>query len=444
VQSEGPSAFSLSTPLIVALSVLALGVMWLVGRELRKIPAKLHVLMFTAFLDMVGVLMVIPLLPFYAERLGAGGFEVGMLVSSFAVAQLLSAPLWGRFSDRFGRRPTLMVAMAASAIAYVIFGFADSLFTLFLSRIVQGLGGGTVGVIQAYVADATPPKDRARSLGWLSAATNLGVALGPVLGSTAVVLGRKPLGFGEYTVTIGAPAPGLLAAFLMGLNLVFAWVYLRESKEEHDQTAPKARTSRQAVARVITHSGEPASRLIWTYAIAMGAFNGVTAILALYLSRRFGVTERTIGYFFMYIGVISVLTRVLLLGRMVDWLGEPRLSRVGMVVLSSGLAGIALAWSVPTLAIAVALIPLGTAFTFPCVTAMLSRVISARERGLYMGVQQTFGGVARVAFPVVAGFLFDAVGIRWPFWVSAALVLGTIFLGVGMEEATARAEAPAA
>jgi MFS family permease len=156
------------------------------------------------------------------------------------------------------------------------------------------------------------------------------------------------------------------------------------------------------------------------------------------------VTERTIGYFFMYIGVISVLTRVLLLGRMVDWLGEPRLSRVGMVVLSSGLAGIALAWSVPTLAIAVALIPLGTAFTFPCVTAMLSRVISARERGLYMGVQQTFGGVARVAFPVVAGFLFDAVGIRWPFWVSAALVLGTIFLGVGMEEATARAEAPAA
>jgi MFS family permease len=141
VQSEGPSAFSLSTPLIVALSVLALGVMWLVGRELRKIPAKLHVLMFTAFLDMVGVLMVIPLLPFYAERLGAGGFEVGMLVSSFAVAQLLSAPLWGRFSDRFGRRPTLMVAMAASAIAYVIFGFADSLFTLFLSRIVQGLGG---------------------------------------------------------------------------------------------------------------------------------------------------------------------------------------------------------------------------------------------------------------------------------------------------------------
>jgi MFS family permease len=186
--------------------------------------------------------------------------------------------------------------------------------------------------------------------------------------------------------------------------------------------------------RVITHSGEPPSRLIWIYAVAMGAFTGVTAVLALYLARRFGVTELTIGYFFMYIGVISVLTRVLLLGRLVDALGEPRLSRLGTVLLACGLAGIAVAWSLPTLAIAVALIPLGTAFTFPCVTSMLSRVISSRERGLYMGVQQSFGGMARVAFPILAGLIFDSVGVRWPFWLGAALVISTIFLGLGMED----------
>jgi MFS family permease len=122
---------------------------------------KLAVLMVTAFMDMVGVLMIIPLLPFYAKSMGAGGLVVGLLVSSFSIAQLLMAPVWGRLSDHYGRRPALIVGMTASAIAYVIFAFAGSLWLLFLSRVVQGAGGGTVSVIQAYVADAMKPKDRA-------------------------------------------------------------------------------------------------------------------------------------------------------------------------------------------------------------------------------------------------------------------------------------------
>src|SRR5947207_9086916 len=151
---------------------------------------KLFVLMITAFVYMVGLLMIIPLLPFYAKDLGANGFIVGLLVSSFAMAQLLSAPVWGRFSDRYGRRPALLVGLTASAIAYVIFAYANALWLLFISRIVQGAGGGTVGVIQAYVADALKSEDRARGLSWLSAATNAGVALGPVLGTFNLGLGR--------------------------------------------------------------------------------------------------------------------------------------------------------------------------------------------------------------------------------------------------------------
>ena len=130
-------------PIKIVLGTLALIVLWLILRELRRVPAKLHVLMFTAFLDMAGTLMVIPLMPFYAARLGAGGLVVGVLVSSFAIAQLVSAPMWGRFSDKFGRRPTLMVAMGASALAYLIFGYSNTIFLLFLSRIVQGAGGGS-------------------------------------------------------------------------------------------------------------------------------------------------------------------------------------------------------------------------------------------------------------------------------------------------------------
>src|SRR5687768_18517025 len=120
--------------------------------------------MVTAFVDMVGLLMVIPQLPFLTRALGGSDLMVGVLISSFAIAQLLSAPIWGRFSDRYGRRPALLVGLGASAIAYIIFAFADSLWLLFLSRLVQGAGGGTVGVIQAYVADTLKPEQRARGL----------------------------------------------------------------------------------------------------------------------------------------------------------------------------------------------------------------------------------------------------------------------------------------
>lgn len=443
-------ASSLESPVVrVLLVALGAALLYTLVRELRKIPAKLMVLMAAAFLDMVGLLIIIPLLPFYARRLGANGFDLGplhlgigtvvaLLVSTFTVAQLLSAPVWGRFSDRFGRRPALLVALGASAIAYVIFGFASSLALLFISRIVQGAGGGTVGVIQAYVADSVEPEQRARGLGWLSAATNLGVALGPVLGSFAITLGNRVCNLqnGESPAlhSIGHAMPGLFAALLCLVNMAFAWRYLRESHQVGEHHAAKPRTSREAVIHVVQHSGEPASRLIWIYAIAMGAFQGVTAVLALFLADRFQVTEQTIGYFFMYIGSISVFTRVLLLGKAVDRLGEPRLSRIGVILLSVGLGAMPLARTLPVLALAVAFIPLGTAFLFPCVTALLSRVISPRERGLYMGVQQSFGGVARIIAPLWAGFAYDHLGIGVPFYTSAAVVLATLLLGVGLEQ----------
>jgi multidrug resistance protein len=377
--------------------------------------------MITAFVDMVGLLMVLPLLPFYAVDFGGGGLVVGILVSSYAVAQLISAPLWGRVSDHYGRRPALLIGLAFSAVAYVVFSFAASVTMLLISRLVAGAGGGTTGVIQAYVADSSEPENRARSLGWISAATNLGVAVGPVLGSLTYTLGRE--------------APGLIAAGLCVVNILFASRYLRES---HDIGAAstagvRVRRSREALLGVVTRGRDPASRLIWIYAIAMGAFQGMTAILALFLAFRFGVTEQTIGYFFMYIGTISVLTRAGILGPLVDRFGEARLSRFGTVTLAVGLATIPFTHTLVPLALAVALVPLGTAFTFPCITSLLSRVISRHERGLYMGVQQTFGGIARVIGPISAGLAYDHLGVGVPFWVAAVLVAGTLLLGLGME-----------
>ena len=381
---------------------------------------KLFVLIITNFVDMVGLLMIIPLMPFYAREMGGGALEVAILMSAFTAAQLISAPMWGRFSDRYGRRPALLVGLTAACVAYVVFAFATSIWLLLLSRIVQGAGGGTVGVIQAYVADSVEPENRAKALGWLSAATNVGVAIGPAIGGVALGFGRS--------------GPGLAAAGLCLVNIFFAWKYLRESRDMTEAHDKKPRASRTVIAHVIKHPGDVAPRLIWIYAIAMGAFSGLMAILALFLADSFGVGKDRIWVFYTYVGVISVVTRAGILGRMVDRYGEAQLSRIGLALLATGLATLPLARGYFTLAIAVALIPLGTAFTFPCVTSMLSRVISSRERGLYMGVQQTFGGLARVIVPLWAGFSYDHFGRTVPLFTSAALVLGTIVLGLGTDD----------
>jgi multidrug resistance protein len=365
--------------------------------------------------------MVIPLLPFYARTLGASSLMVTLLIASFTAAQLLSAPLWGRVSDRYGRRPALLIGLGAAAFSYVVFAYASTLWLLLLSRVIQGAGGGTTGVVQAYVADAVEPDQRAKALGWISAATNVGVALGPPVGSFALKLS-------------GVHGPGLLAAALCVINVIFAWRYLSESRDmvEAADRTHKPTPSLQLVGHIITHSAEPAPRLVWMYAITMGAFQAMTAVLALFLADKFGVTADNIWPIFTFIGAISVVMRAGVLGRAVDRWGEVALARVGLALLAIGLAAFPLMPNYLTLGIVVALIPIGTALTFPCVTSLLSRVIHRNERGVYMGVQQTFGGVARVIVPIWAGYAYDRFGHGVPFWTSAALVLGVLVLATGI------------
>ncbi len=389
--------------------------------------ARLLVLFVTAFVDMVGLAMIVPLLPFYATELGASATVVGLLVSAFSVAQLAVAPLWGRMSDRYGRRPAILAGLLLTAAAYVIFGLARSVPLLLLSRLVQGTGGGTIGVIQAYVADASPPEQRTKSLGWLSAVTSLGAVAGPAFGSAMISLG-------------GRSAPGLAAAALSLLVAGFAARFLAESHQLRtagSHASASATTARQAIARVLSHWREPASRLIWIYTIGIGAFYGTIQVVPLLLMHRLGVTERNIGYFVMYLGGMGVVVRSLLLGRAVDWLGEARLSRLGLILLAAGLGCTGLASHGGLFFLGFTLMPLGTAFLFPCVTGLLSRVVPAHERGLYMGVQHTFGGASRVLFPVAAGVLMDRFGLGVPFWLSGLLVLATLPFAWALADALA-------
>lgn len=384
---------------------------------------KLTVLMITAFVDMLGLIIIYPLLPFYAEDLGADAAIVGALIASFSVAQLVAAPVWGWLSDKYGRRPAILVGLLLSALAYLIFAFASSLWILFISRIVQGLGGGTIGVVQAYVSDVSDTKDRAKTLGWLSAVTSLGAVIGPAIGSALVRFG-------------GRHAPGLGSAALCILVAGFAWKFLAESRGTQSMemaAAGQHKSGGGAITRVLMNPHDPAARLIWIYAIAIGAFYGTTAILPLVLADRVGATEQNVGYFIMYLGGIGVIVRTGILGRMIEWLGEARLCRLGLVLLASGLALVAAIHSYPVLFISFTLMPLGTAFIFPAVTAMLSRVVSKSERGLYMGVQHTFGGLSRVSFPLATGYAMDRLGKGVPYVVAGVLVLLSLALTTSME-----------
>lgn len=385
---------------------------------------KLVVLMFTAFVDMVGLVMVLPLLPFYASEFGADAVMVGLLVSAFSIAQLLSAPYWGKLSDVRGRRPAILAGLLVSAVAYVIFAYAGSLLVLLLSRLVQGFGGGTIGVVQAYVADASEPGERAKGLGWLSAATSLGAVVGPALGSLLVRF-------------YGRSAPGLAAAGLCVGVAIFAWKYLDEARDtmtdSDTHTAAHPATSRSAISRVLRSPSDPASRLIWIYAIAIGAFYGTVPVLPLLLADRLAVTETTIGYFIMYLGGMGLVIRSTILGPLVDRLGEVRLCRLGLGLLATGLALLWVTFTYPVLFISLTLMPLGTAFTFPCVTSLLTRAIRKRERGLYLGVQATFGGVSRVAFPIAVGFAMDRLGAGVAYLLAGVLVGASIWLTAALE-----------
>ncbi|MGH7514721.1 MAG: MFS transporter, partial [Gemmatimonadales bacterium] len=271
--------------------------------------------------------------------------------------------------------------------------------------------------VQAYVADASSPEQRTKSLGWLSAVTSLGAVAGPAFGSAMISVG-------------GRAAPGLAAAALALLVAGFAARFLVEPSElgmSASHAIPHSATSpRQAIARVLSHWREPASRLIWIYTIGIGAFYGTIQVSPLLLLNRLGVTEGTVGYFIMYLGGMGVVVRSLLLGRVLDVLGEARLCRLGLVLLAAGLGCTGVAAHLGVVLLGFTLMPLGTAFLFPCVTGLLSRVVPGNERGLYMGVQHTFGGVSRVLFPVAAGVLMDHFGVGVPFWIAGLLVLATL------------------
>jgi MFS family permease len=372
----------------------------------RTLFARLTVLMATGCLDLMGMLMVAPLVPFYAKRMGGSDTLVGVMVGAHAFAMLVTAPLWGRLSDRYGRRPAILLGLVTGGIAFLVFAVTNNLWVLLLSRLAQGAGAGTIGVVQAYISDTVEPKQRIKALGWFTAATSAGVMVGPVVGSLATRWGPH--------------APGFLAAGLALINVSAAFFLLPEPPRSTSRSV--RRHLRHAIADVFRRPLLPAHRMIWIYTAGMMAFMAMNGVLALFLNRRFGVTTGTIGYYYLYIGGIGLLMRGGVLGRLVDRLGDVTVLRCGALSIALGQLLIPFAGSVPVLVAVMALVPIGTAMLFPATTAQVSRHAPPGHVGEFMGLQQALGGVSRVLGPVWAGFVFQHLGVPWPFWIAATLM----------------------
>lgn len=372
--------------------------------------SRLAILFVTVLVDMIGFGIVLPLLPYYAEEFGASPFEVTLLIASFSAMQFVAVPIWGRVSDRLGRRPFIVAGLFASAISYLIFGLATSLLALFVSRLAAGAAGGTISVAQAYVADTTAPEDRAHGMGMLGAASGLGILIGPAIGG--------------YFSAFGYAVPGFIAAGLCAANGLAAVFFLPESPRgragDREPAGPtQARTVKRWFATLL---GFPFGLLLLVYFLSIMSFTAMTSVLALFAERAHDMDAVDMGIVFATAGGTTVVVRGLIVGWLARRFGERRIVQAGTLVLASSLCAIPL---LPDAAMMFALVPfwaLATGLTFPSLASLVSQETDSESQGAMLGGQQVVGGIGRVLGPVWAGLIFERIAIRSPFFVGGALV----------------------
>jgi MFS transporter, DHA1 family, tetracycline resistance protein len=377
--------------------------------------------------DMLGFGIVIPVLPFYALQFGATPFIVTVLIASFSATQLAAAPIWGRWSDRKGRRPLLIAGLFASAVSYLIFGLATGLAMLLLSRIAAGAAGGTISIAHAYVADTTAAEERARGMGLIGAAAGLGVMLGPAIGG--------------YFSRFGLGAPGYVAAGLCTVNAIAAIFLLPESRPRERRGAPsgEAATLRGWAAAMVRF---PLSLLFGVYFLTITSFASMTALLALFLEARFGLGAENMGVIFALAGGATVVVRGLLLGMLVRRFGEPATLRLGVAALGAALLSMPLLPNPYWMGVVVPVWAFGAGTLFPALSSLVSRATDAESQGSILGGKEIVGGMGRVLGPLWGGLLFQQIALDAPFIVATVLVMCAFVVALRIPRAIDRRPDP--
>jgi MFS family permease len=382
------------------------------------------IIFLTVLIDLIGFGLILPLIPIYANSFKAGGAIIAVIFTSYSLMQFLFAPLWGRLSDRIGRRPVLLTSTACACVSYVIFAVGSgleskalALWIMLASRLFAGICGANITVAQAYIADITPPEQRSARMGLVGMAFGLGFILGPVLGGLSA----------KY---FGLTGPGWTAAALCAINFVWASLMLAESWQpaEHFQTQRPHLEQWWHVLRM-----PRLNLLVGIFFLATFCFSSFETSIGLLVEKNFHIAEQrgldsvlgTVSWLIAYCGLIGALAQGGLLRRMVKKMGEPKLIAASLFMAAMGIAVLPFLMTWGTLLVALAVFSFGSSMTRPPVFGMISILTPAHEQGSTMGVAQGVGSLARIAGPFFAIGIFGKDHLPIPYLCCAGLCLVT-------------------
>jgi DHA1 family tetracycline resistance protein-like MFS transporter len=379
--------------------------------------------------DVLGLTIILPLLPFYAERLGASPTVVGLLVSTYAACQLVAGPLLGQISDRVGRRPLLLVSQMGTFIGFLMLAWAGSaglLWMVFLSRIIDGLTAGNLSLAQAYISDVTRPEERAKSFGVIGVAFGIGFLIGPAIAG--------------FLSTFGYEYPVFAAAALSATSILSTYFLLPsapvvpESEKGEGPPPPAGRRLRVLDwGNYATYFKRPVlAQSLWQFFAFAFAFAIFMSGFALFAERRytwnghaFGVKE--VGYIFAYVGFLGIILQGGLIGRLVRRFGEVRLVATGFVSATAGFALMGFTYHLSGLMVASTIASFGTGMLRPALTSLITQRAGRDEQGVVLGLTQSLMSVAQIIGPVIAGFLIDREWLTtWALVGAAASAWGII------------------
>ena len=371
--------------------------------------------------DILGLTIILPLLPFYAEKLGASPTAVGLLVSVYAFCQLLSGPFLGRWSDRIGRKPLLLVSQLGTFASRLLLAFSGTLWLVFLARIIDGLTAGNLVLAQAYISDVTEPENRARSFGLIGISFGVGFLLGPAVSGLLAPLGLA--------------VPILLAAALSLVSVLATAFLLPDTRpvvEEGSAGPAGRRLSLFAWGEYLQYFRRPGlARLLLEYFCFVMAFAGFTGGLALFLERRlswggrpFGARE--VGFVFAYAGFLGIFVQSVL-GRLVRRFGEPRLVAGGFAAMAVGYGLLAGTYALPLLVLAGVFSAFGNGVVRPSLTSLVTQAVARSEQGVVLGLNTSLQSVAQIVAPAIAGLLIDhALLAAWALFCAGCALVGFV------------------
>lgn len=371
---------------------------------------SIFILFVSVFVDMLGYGIMLPLLPFYVQAQDGGAAIAGGLMSVYSAVQLVSGPILGALSDRYGRKPILLICLFGTSLAYLLLGLSNSLALIFLAVFIDGLTGSNLTLAHAYIADSTTPEARSRSMSLAGVAFGLGIMAGPALGGLLS-------GYG-----LGVPA--LTASAIAFGNTLFGFFILPES-------LPPERRESKPVSLVFSWTTQFKSiflraeiqKLLITLFLLNLAFAGLQTNFPLFSNHRFGWTPAQNSYFYLYVGVCGIFIQGYLFGKLQARFGERSLILCGLTFMSIGLAAMALARQAWMLFPAVTLVALGTGLSIPSLTALVSLRVPDHEQGRLMGGTQTLLSLTNILGPTLAGVTFELIAVSAPYFVGSVLSL---------------------